>query len=110
MDSNCVFWCFAAIYEERQEAFEKGAEIIKEEWQRLESNQRPRAYESPALPLSYAATLKNIARSIYEVNLDPEKAELCQNQIQGKVAFWGAFHYNRDSATYQSPQMEDKGS
>ncbi len=24
-------------------------------WQRLDLNQRPRAYESPALPLSYAA-------------------------------------------------------
>ena len=26
-------------------------------WRRLDSNQRPRAYESPALPLSYVAIL-----------------------------------------------------
>jgi hypothetical protein len=28
----------------------------KIKWQRLDLNQRPRAYESPALPLSYAAS------------------------------------------------------
>jgi hypothetical protein len=28
----------------------------KKNWQRVGSNRRPRAYESPALPLSYAAT------------------------------------------------------
>ena len=28
----------------------------KTKWQRLGLNQRPRAYESPALPLSYAAS------------------------------------------------------
>jgi hypothetical protein len=34
-----------------------GAEIRhKKNWQRVGSNRRPRAYESPALPLSYAAT------------------------------------------------------
>jgi hypothetical protein len=34
-----------------------GAEIsYKKNWQRVDSNRRPRAYESPALPLSYAAT------------------------------------------------------
>jgi hypothetical protein len=29
----------------------------KRKWQRLDLNQRPRAYESPALPLSYAANM-----------------------------------------------------
>jgi hypothetical protein len=28
----------------------------KNKWQRVDLNRRPRAYESPALPLSYAAT------------------------------------------------------
>jgi hypothetical protein len=34
----------------------------KKRWQRVDSNRRPRAYESPALPLSYAATAGNITR------------------------------------------------
>ncbi len=29
--------------------------VAKKNWQRRDSNLRPRAYESPALPLSYAA-------------------------------------------------------
>ncbi len=29
----------------------------KTKWQRRDSNLRPRAYESPALPLSYAASV-----------------------------------------------------
>ena len=33
----------------------------KSKWQRLGLNQRPRAYESPALPLSYAASKENIS-------------------------------------------------
>ena len=33
----------------------------KKKWQRLGLNQRPRAYESPALPLSYAASKENIS-------------------------------------------------
>ena len=33
----------------------------KTKWQRRDSNLRPRAYESPALPLSYAANKQNIA-------------------------------------------------
>jgi hypothetical protein len=28
---------------------------LKNKWQRVDLNRRPRAYESPALPLSYAA-------------------------------------------------------
>ena len=38
--------------------------LIREEikkWQRVDSNRRPRAYESPALPLSYAASQQNVA-------------------------------------------------
>ena len=34
----------------------------KNRWQRVDLNRRPRAYESPALPLSYAATAGNITR------------------------------------------------
>jgi hypothetical protein len=33
-----------------------GKTEAKTKWQRVDLNHRPRAYESPALPLSYAAT------------------------------------------------------
>ena len=39
-----------------------GAEnTLKKQWQRRDLNPRPKAYESSALPLSYAATGQNIA-------------------------------------------------
>ncbi len=34
----------------------------KSKWQRRDLNPRPKAYESSALPLSYAASRQNIAR------------------------------------------------
>jgi hypothetical protein len=38
-----------------------GAEnTLKKQWQRRDLNPRPKAYESSALPLSYAATGQNI--------------------------------------------------
>ncbi len=33
----------------------------KNKWQRVDSNHRPKAYESSALPLSYAASKQNVA-------------------------------------------------
>ena len=40
---------------QRRSGVEKGRNEPKNNWQRVDSNRRPRAYESPALPLSYAA-------------------------------------------------------
>ena len=34
---------------------ENRGKLASSKWQRLDSNQRPKAYESSALPLSYAA-------------------------------------------------------
>ncbi len=39
-----------------------GAKIeAKNKWQRVDLNHRPKAYESSALPLSYAANKQNLA-------------------------------------------------
>ncbi len=35
--------------------------VAKKKWQRRDSNPRPKAYESSALPLSYAASKQNVA-------------------------------------------------
>ena len=35
--------------------------VAKNKWQRRDSNPRPKAYESSALPLSYAASKQNVA-------------------------------------------------
>ena len=40
---------------------ENAQNTLKKQWQRVDLNRRPRAYESPALPLSYAA-IGNITR------------------------------------------------
>ena len=49
----------------------------KKKWQRRDLNLRPRAYESPALPLSYAARLK-----MYH------KLNYVSIASRGSVCFW----------------------
>ena len=47
----------------KQNSAERSAETentLKNKWQRRDLNPRPKAYESSALPLSYAATGQNI--------------------------------------------------
>ncbi len=41
----------------------------KNDWQRVDSNRRPRAYESPALPLSYAANREEYIINTLELSI-----------------------------------------
>jgi hypothetical protein len=43
----------------------KGSFLIISWWLRVDSNYRPRAYESPALPLSYAAALLTLVSYLH---------------------------------------------
>ena len=56
------------VKQNSSEYFMESNFVPKNKWQRPDLNQRPRAYESPALPLSYAANRQNIAYTHLAVN------------------------------------------
>ena len=45
---------------------------LQNKWQRRDSNLRPRAYESPALPLSYAASIEKYIINAARLSMSPD--------------------------------------
>ncbi len=50
------------VKQTHRQGLKNGGNLDMEKWQRTDLNRRPKAYESSALPLSYAAS-ENIAQS-----------------------------------------------
>ena len=54
---------------------EQGRIEVKNKWQRVDSNRRPRAYESPALPLSYAANRVEYSINGFQMSISTDDVD-----------------------------------